>query len=78
LVEKKTKRFLAYASINQIGFFLLGIAANSFESYRAVIIYLFIYVLMNVGFLIIFLNSRRASGESLIYLSDFRNIAQTH
>jgi len=78
LTEKKTKRFLAYASINQIGFFLLGVSTNSVEGYRATIIYLFIYALINVGFLMVFLNARRADGSSIVYLSDFRGIAKSY
>lgn len=78
LAERKTKRFLAYASINQIGFILLGLAAGSFEGYRTTLLYLFIYAVTNIGFLVVFLNARRADGNSLIYLSDFRGIGQQH
>lgn len=72
--EKKTKRFLAYASINQIGFLFIGICSASLEGFRATIIYLFIYTAMNVGFLTIFLNTFLPKGTSLIYLTDFRGL----
>lgn len=77
-VEKKTKRFLAYASINQIGFLLLGVATGSFEGYRATLFYLLIYAVMNIGFLIAFLNARRPDGNSMLYLTDFRGLGQQH
>jgi NADH-quinone oxidoreductase subunit N len=78
LYEKKTKRFLAYASINQIGFLLLGLACASFEGYRATIIYLLIYSLRNFSFLVLFLNARRADGRSLLYLTDFRGLGASN
>lgn len=78
MAERKTKRFLAYASINQIGFLLLGLATGSFEGYRTTLLYLFIYAVMNIGFLVVFLNARRSDGNSLLYLSDFRGIGQQH
>lgn len=72
LAERKTKRFLAYASINQIGFLLLGLATASQEGYRATIFYLLLYSIMNVAFLVVFLNARRSDKKSLVYLTDFR------
>lgn len=74
LAEKKTKRFLAYASINQMGFLLMGLATGTLEGYRTTLLYLLIYVVMNIGFLTVFLCARRASdGFSFIYLTDFRH-----
>ena len=72
LAEKKTKRFLAYASINQIGLLLLGLSTASAEGYRATLLYLLLYAIMNIGLLTIFLNARRPDGLSLVYLTDFR------
>lgn len=73
--ETKTKRFLAYASINQIGFLLLGLATGSYEGYRATLFFLFIYAIMNLGFLTVFLNLRRIDRASLTYLTDFRGFS---
>jgi NADH-quinone oxidoreductase subunit N len=72
LAERKTKRFLAYASINQIGFLLLGLSTASQEGYRATIFYLLLYAIMNIAFLIVFLNARRNDAKGLVYLTDFR------
>lgn len=76
LAEKNTKRFLAYASINQIGFLLLGLATAAFSGFQATQIYLFVYSLRNFGFLTIFLASRRSQRYSLLYLTDFRGLGQ--
>jgi len=77
LVELKTKRFLAYASINQMGFLLIGLTTDTPGGYRATVVYLFLYVIMNAIFLTIFLNARRSDGLSLIYLTDFRRLSST-
>lgn len=74
-VEKKTKRFLAYASINQMGFLLLGLAAGSFEGYRSTLFYLLIYIIMNVGFLAAFLRLRRSPDHGCLgHITDFMNL----
>ena len=59
-----------------MGFLLMGLAAGSIEGYRATLIYLFLYVVMNMIFLIAFLNARRSDGLSLLYLTDFRRLAE--
>lgn len=76
LGEKNTKRFLAYAAINQIGFLLLGFVSASSVGCRATLIYLFIYVARNFGFLTRFLNSSRKGAPGLVYLTDFRSLGQ--
>lgn len=55
LFERKTKRFLAYTSINQMGFLLIGVSSNNFDGYTASLLYLLIYIIMNIPFLCIFL-----------------------
>lgn len=55
--EDKIKKFISYSSINQLGFLLIGVTCGSFEGLRATIIYLFIYIIMNWGFLLIYFNT---------------------
>jgi len=42
--QRKLKRFIAFTSINQTGFMLLGLSCGSFDGCLATIIYLFIYI----------------------------------
>ncbi len=49
LLQKKIKRFIAYTSINQIGFLLLGLSFNTFNSFWATILHLLIYIVMSFG-----------------------------
>jgi NADH-quinone oxidoreductase subunit N len=79
--ERRTKRFLAFASINQIGFLLIGLATASFDGYRAIVFYLIVYIAINIGLLIIFLNAQtetRLKKVSLTYLTDFRGFGKTY
>jgi len=49
LVQRGVKRMLAYSSISQAGFMLIGISANSELGARALLFYLVPYTAMSVG-----------------------------
>tara|TARA_B110000902_G_scaffold236538_1_gene282766 strand:+ start:4772 stop:5005 length:234 start_codon:yes stop_codon:yes gene_type:complete len=49
LYQKRTKRLLAYSAISHVGFILLGISSGTIDSIKAAIIYLVIYMIMNIG-----------------------------
>jgi NADH-quinone oxidoreductase subunit N len=74
LFEKKTKRFFAYASINQIGFMLLGVTTGAHEGFRSTLLYLVLYIIMNLPVLIVFLYARRVDRRSFVYLTDFHGL----
>jgi NADH-quinone oxidoreductase subunit N len=77
LGEQIIKRFIAYSSINQMGFLFLGLACGTFEGLRASLIYLLLYIIMNLGFFILFLNTKEQNtNRSLTYLTDFNDYAQ--
>lgn len=79
LGEQLLKRFIAYSSINQMGFLFMGLACGTFEGLRASLIYLLLYIFMNLGFFILFLNTyEEKTNRSLTYLSDFNDYAQDH
>nr|YP_009131074.1 NADH dehydrogenase subunit 2 [Asparagopsis taxiformis]AHX02410.1 NADH dehydrogenase subunit 2 [Asparagopsis taxiformis] len=56
--QKKWKRFIAYSSINHIGFFLLAILTVDFDAVSSIIIYIISYIIMVVGLFSIVLNLR--------------------
>ena len=77
LNEARIKRFIAYSSINQMGFLFIGIVCGTFESLRATFIYLFLYIIMNLGFFILFLTTKEnITRRALTYLTDFNDYAQ--
>jgi NAD(P)H-quinone oxidoreductase subunit 2 len=49
LAQTSIKRMLAYSSIAQAGFVMLGLIAGTDNGYSSMIFYLFIYLFMNLG-----------------------------
>jgi NADH-quinone oxidoreductase subunit N len=57
--QRNVKRLMAYSSIGHMGFALMGLAAGTVEGAQALLIYLAIYVTMNVGVFAFILNMER-------------------
>ena len=57
LSQVRIKRFIAYTSISQVGFILLGLASLSLGGLIAAILYLFIYAITSVAFFTLLLNT---------------------
>ncbi|SDX20367.1 NADH-quinone oxidoreductase subunit NuoN [Roseicitreum antarcticum] len=53
------KRLMAYSSITHMGFALVGLAAGTAEGVQAMLIYMAIYVTMNIGVFAFILSMRR-------------------
>ena len=49
IVQSNLKRMLAYSSIAHAGYLLMGLAAASAAGVQSILVYLIVYVLMNVG-----------------------------
>ena len=47
--QSNIKRLMAYSSIGHMGYALIGLAAGTAEGFRGVLIYMAIYLVMNVG-----------------------------
>lgn len=47
--QTSIKRMLAYSSISQIGYILIGLVANSSDGYASITIYFLTYIFMNLG-----------------------------
>ncbi|OUV05846.1 MAG: hypothetical protein CBC40_00990 [bacterium TMED80] len=63
--QKSIKRMLAYSSIAHAGYMMLALPVLSMEAVESIMIYLFIYVFMNLGafFIVIFVKNK-TGGES--------------
>lgn len=71
LKQVRIKRFIAYASISQVGFILLGVSTCSLSGLIASIVYLLIYVVMSLIFFILLLNTEHiVTKKNIIYLSE--------
>ncbi len=49
ITQANAKRLMAYSSISHAGFLLLGLVAGNRTGYIGLVIYLFVYVFMNLG-----------------------------
>nr|UAD89633.1 NADH dehydrogenase subunit 2 [Gracilaria edulis] len=56
--QYKWKRFLAYSSINHVGFLLLGMLQGDLESISSVIFYLIIYIITMIGIFSFVINTK--------------------
>lgn len=74
LAQKNIKRLLAYSSIAQAGYMLLGVAANTGEGTAAVVYYLGMYTLTNLAaFAVIVLVSRVVGSDDI---ADFAGLSR--
>ena len=49
MIQTNFKRLLAYSSIGHIGYALAGVATGAVSGYQSAIVYISIYVIMNIG-----------------------------
>jgi NADH-quinone oxidoreductase subunit N len=75
--QTNIKRLMAYSSIGHIGYALIGLAAGTEDGVRGVLIYMAIYLFMNVATFAVIL-SMRQRGRLVEEISDLSGLAQTH
>jgi NADH-quinone oxidoreductase subunit N len=73
--QENSKRLLAYSSISNAGYLLLGLVAANQTGYQGIVIYLLVYCLMNMGAfgVIISLRRRGIIGDNV---EDFSGLGQ--
>ncbi|MBF0588017.1 MAG: NADH-quinone oxidoreductase subunit NuoN [Magnetococcales bacterium] len=73
IAQTNIKRMLAYSSIGHVGYVLIGLSVGSDLGYQAVLVYLAVYIFMNVGaFTLILLLNRDGVGDEI---SDYQGLA---
>lgn len=75
--QTNLKRLLAYSSINNVGFILIGLAAATVSGVSAMLVYLAIYVAMSLGSFVAVLMLRTADGEQLEGVADIAGLSRT-
>ena len=76
LAQNNIKRLLAYSSIGNMGYALIGLVAASPEGVSAVMLYLIIYMFMTAGVFAIVLSMRR--GDLMVtQVKDLAGLSQT-
>ena len=77
MVQKNFKRLLAYSSIGHIGYALAGVATGVASGYQSAIVYISIYVIMNIGaFSCLYLLKK--DGQYKENISDLSGISKKH
>jgi NADH-quinone oxidoreductase subunit N len=75
--QTNIKRLMAYSSIGHVGYALIGLAAGTREGVAGVIVYMAIYLMMNVGTFCCILLMRRKAGM-VETIADLSGLARTH
>jgi len=74
--QENIKRLMAYSSIGHVGYALIGLAAGSASGVRGILVYLAIYVFMNIGTFTVILCMRR-DGKMVERISDLAGLSRT-
>jgi NADH-quinone oxidoreductase subunit N len=75
--QTNIKRLLAYSSINNVGFALVGLAAGTKQGVAAVLTYLAIYVVMTLGSFLCVLQMRDADGQPVESIASLSGLSQS-
>ncbi len=75
--QKNIKRLMAYSSIGHIGYAIAGIAAGTENGFKSTIIYISIYVVMNIGAFSCILLMKRG-GKYLEDISELSGVSKNH
>ncbi|KQN03817.1 NADH-quinone oxidoreductase subunit NuoN [Sphingomonas sp. Leaf25] len=71
------KRLLAYSSINNVGFALIGLAAGTQAGVAGVLFYLAIYIVMTLGSFLIVLQMRGEDGQPVESVASLAGLSRT-
>jgi NADH-quinone oxidoreductase subunit N len=75
--QTNIKRLLAYSSINNVGFALVGLAAGGARGTSAVLFYMAVYVVMTLGAFLCVLWMRDKDGRPVESIESLSGLAQT-
>ncbi|MCW1986102.1 UNVERIFIED_ORG: NADH-quinone oxidoreductase subunit N [Sphingomonas sp. R1F5B] len=75
--QNNIKRLMAYSSINNVGFMLIGLACANQPGAAAMLVYLAIYVAMSVAGFVAVLMLKDADGEPVEAISDMAGLSKT-
>jgi NADH-quinone oxidoreductase subunit N len=75
--QQNLKRLLAYSSINNVGFLLIGLAAGTEQGVAAMLVYLAIYVAMTLGGFVCLMQLKGRDGEMKESMADIAGLSKT-
>jgi NADH-quinone oxidoreductase subunit N len=74
--QTNIKRLMAYSSIGHIGYALIGLAAGTDRGITGILVYMAIYVFMNVGAFAVILSMRR-NGRMVETINDLAGLSRS-
>jgi NADH-quinone oxidoreductase subunit N len=74
--QANIKRLLAYSSINNVGFMLIGLAAATPQGASAMLVYMAIYVPMTIGGFVAVLMLKDENGEPVEAIADLAGLSR--
>jgi NADH-quinone oxidoreductase subunit N len=74
--QPNIKRLLAYSSINNVGFALIGLAAGTRAGVASVLFYMAVYIVMTLGAFFVVLRMRDAEGRSVESIASLSGLSQ--
>ena len=77
IAQTNIKRLMAYSSIGHVGYALIGVACVSTEGLRSLVIYLLIYLVMNIA-VFSFILSMKRKDEYFENISDLSGLYKNH
>jgi len=75
--QDNIKRLLAYSSINNVGFMLIGLAAGTPAGASAMLVYLVIYVVSSIAAFVVVLALRDAEGNAVESIAQLGGLSRT-
>ena len=75
--QRNIKRLLAYSSINNVGFALIGLAAATQEGIASLLFYMTVYVVMTLGSFICVLRMRDEAGRPVETIASMSGMSRT-
>ena len=76
IAQTNIKRLMAYSSIGHVGYALIGLAAGTPAGIRGVLVYMAIYLFMNVGTFAVILCMRR-QGQMVENIADLAGLSRS-
>jgi len=77
IVQTNIKRLLAYSSINNVGFAVLGLVAGTPEGVASVLFYMAVYIVMTLGSFICVMQMRDADGNQVETIASLSGLSRT-
>jgi NADH-quinone oxidoreductase subunit N len=75
--QPNVKRLLAYSSINNVGFALIGLAAGGLAGAASVLFYMAVYMVMSLGAFLVVLRMRDSEGRAVETIASLSGLSRT-